>query len=75
MRESKPTKYTDRNGRTICENDIVIADQRFGWIFVYDDEVLVAWDVEGPSCENNTSIDEILEDKYASIKVVGKLKD
>lgn len=68
------TEIKDSYDKDIYYNDIVSVGGRFGWIFKYDKEPYIGWDVEGPSCEDCISLKDQLKDKYSAIKVIGVIK-
>ena len=54
-------------------DDIVTVCGVGGWIWESDGELLVAWDLEGLSCEDSEPLKDLLN-KKAYVKVVGTVK-
>ena len=68
------TQFKDRREEIICLKDLVSVNGKVGFIWKYDNEILIAWDIEGPSNEDSQNLEELLNDKYNYIVVVGTQK-
>lgn len=66
----------DSKGIPINCNDIVVCNNhRVGFVWTdRENKMFVAWDLEGPSCEDSSPIEDFMG-KYDRIKVVGKLNE
>lgn len=74
MQRGLKTSFNDSNGEPIHNRDIVLVNGNHGWIWQYNGETLVAWDLEGPSCEDSQNLEELLKEKYTRVKVVGTMR-
>jgi hypothetical protein len=63
----------DKKGKNIRNGDIVSCNGLIGWVWTYQNEFQVAWDLEGLSCEDSTPLKDFTN-KFDSIQIIGMLK-
>ncbi len=65
--------HRDSKNTLITPRDIVVCNGNVGWVWKNrTGEYYVAWDLEGPSCEDSDSIKSLVEEG-ASLLVVGRM--